>query len=65
MQLRELGLQNLWISLHIFSEKEGWNNSPPREHISIEAESNYEVFSVLDPTLLLKIRDFNISVIFQ
>ena len=29
VQLRELGIPTLWISLHRFSAKEGWNNSPP------------------------------------
>ena len=44
LELWELGIPSLWIFLHIFSAKLRWNNSPLRAHISVEAESNSEVF---------------------
>ena len=28
VQLLKLGIPSFWISLHIFSEKGGWDNSP-------------------------------------
>ena len=44
MQLRELGIPTLWISLHIFSEKKVGITLLHRAHLSVEAESNFEVF---------------------
>ena len=44
MQVQELGLPTFWISLHKFQQKKFGMTLLHRAHLSVEAESNSEVF---------------------